>query len=470
MGVHAQIGLIFIRIGLTCAAAFVLAFLIVALGASRAQASSVYVIDVHGDIAPVLAQFVTQSIDEAASAHASAVILDIDTDGGILDSAYEIQRSIYSHEGQFPIVGFVHNRAFSSGALITLSCQYIAMTRAGTLGSALPHYGDDTNPNKELIQAIQNKFKSMASARKRNQDIAVAMVTAKNDIPSLGVKKDDILSLTESQAKANGYCDIEAQSAQDILANLKLSGSSLVTKDESGWQSFSLFLLNPWITIFLIGIGMALIIAEAATMHSSGLLAGVGFIFLILVFAVHIGAGSGSLYGLILFLAGIALFLVETHLFPGHGIATSIGLFALFGGMWFALGGSHTNAIVAVVGSLLVTVGSLVAFLVYLPKSPVWRKIGQNMQQTNETGYVASADFSGYIGQRGVSITTLRPSGAVDLSGTRLNVVTNGEFLAPGTVVEVVNVQGSRIVVEKRELDAASREQNPDEIRQKESG
>jgi membrane-bound serine protease (ClpP class) len=442
----------FRRIGMGALIVAVLLLSSVARGIAQtdgpAARGAVYVIDVHGDIEPILADFVVSSLDDAAKAHARAVILDMDTNGGLLDSADQIQKAIYNHDNDFPIVGFVHNKAFSSGALITLSCRYIAMTSGATLGSALPHPGLDESPDKELLQAIQNRFKSLAAARRRNPDIAVAMVTAPKAIPSLGISPGDILSLTQQQAKTNGYCDIVAQNNSEILASLKINSSNTVVKDLGGWQVFTSVLLNGWVTILLIGAGMALIIAETLTMHTNGLLAILGMVLIGIVFAAHVGVGSGSFAGVLVFLGGIALFLVEIHLFPGHGIASVLGLICLFGGMFFALGGNHSNALFSTVGSLIVTIGALAAFFIYLPRSPVWRKLAQNSQQSHDAGYVSSADFSGYLGKHGMAITTLRPSGVAEVDGVRLSVVTKGDFVSPGAQLEVVNVNGGRIVVE----------------------
>lgn len=412
----------------------------------------VYVINVHGMIEPILANFVVSSLDEAAAARAQAVVLDMDTNGGLLDSADEIQKAVYNHDNDFPIVGFVHNKAFSSGALITLSCRYIAMTGGATLGSALPHVvsqGDvDPGTQKETLEAVQNRFKSLAAARHRNPNIAVAMVTAPKPIPSLGVSAGDILSLTEPEAKATGYCDIEAQNVPEILSHLKIKSSNVVVRELGGWQALTLFLLNWWVTILMIGIGVALVVTETLTMHSNGLLAILGLLMIGAVFAAHIGVGEGSFSGVLIFLGGIALFLAEIHFFPGHGIASLLGLVCLFAGMFLALGGSHSNALGAVTGALLVTIGAILAFFLYLPRSRVWRKLGQNMQQSHEAGYVASADFTAFLGKRGMAVTTLRPSGVAEVEGSRLSVVTKGDFVSPGAQIEVVKVEGGRIVVE----------------------
>ncbi|HEY3332048.1 MAG TPA: NfeD family protein [Capsulimonadaceae bacterium] len=422
--------------------------------ARAASTGPVYVIDLHGYVWPIQADFVTRNLEEAAKNGASAVILDIDTYGGELDSADVMQKSIFSHEKDFPIVAFVHNKALSSGALVTLSCKYIAMTPAATVGSALPHPGFGNSPDTELLQAIQNRFRSMAEKAGRNPNIAEAMVTAKAAIPSANVKEGEILSLTTKLAQANGYCDVVASDYPEILSFLKLAGSPVETRTMSTGEEMAMVITNPWLTVLLLGIGIALIAMELLTFHTHGLLAIIGGLLLAAVFVAHIVAGAATVTGLLLFLAGVALFFVETHLFPGHGLSAAAGLVLIFAGMFFALGGTHSNAIFSLTGAVLVTFGSLAAFFMYLPRSRVWRKIGQNSQQRASEGYVSSQDYTGYIGATGIAVTLLRPSGTAEVNGERLSVVSEGDFVQPGARVEVTFVAGNRIVV--REIDAAT--------------
>lgn len=186
---------------------------------------------------------------------------------------------------------------------------------------------------------------------------------------------------------------------------------------------------------------------ELLTFHTHGLLALVGAGLLGAVFAAHIAVGAATVVGVMLVLLGVALFFVETHVFPGHGLSAFGALVLIFIGMFMALGGSHANALLSLSGAVLVTSGALIAFFMYLPRSGVWRKLGQNSQQRASEGYVTSADYTGFVGHDGIAVTMLRPSGIAEVDGSRLNVVTNGEYVVPGAHIEVVNVAGSRIVV-----------------------
>jgi len=90
-----------------------------------------------------------------------------------------------------------------------------------------------------------------------------------------------------------------------------------------------------------------------------------------------------------------------------------------------------------------------VAFFIYLPKSKVWTKFGQQTRQTASAGYVASEDYTEFLGKSGTATTLLRPSGTAEIDGVKLAVVSEGEFIPAGTSVQVILVQGNRIVVGK---------------------
>jgi membrane-bound serine protease (ClpP class) len=427
-----------------------LALLFCACARSRgAETSPVFIIDVHDTVTQSQADFVTTKLAEAAREGASAVILDVDTLGGDLDAATRMSKAIISHDHDYVTVGYVHSKALSSGSLVTLSCKYIAMAPAATLGSAQPHEGYSTGPaGPEIMQWAHHEFQSVAEYRKRNPAIAEAWVTADTAIPGL-VAKGDILTLTTTNAPKYGYCDVVAADYPDILAYLHLTGSPIEHRTISWTQSVAIEIANPWVTILLLSIGLALVILEMMTLHSWGIAGLIGGLVVVTVFVAHIIAGTAGWIGLILFLGGIVLLLFETHVFPGHGLSAMAGLILIFAGLFLALGGgaANTGAIYTSLTSIVFTIGIVIAFFIYLPKSRIWSKIGQNMQQKASTGYVTSADFTGYLGSSGVSVTLLRPSGIAEVGGARLNVVSEGAFVQPGSPVEVVAVQGNRVVV-----------------------
>ncbi len=402
---------------------------------ARGDAPRVVVIDVHGAIWPGLAAFVCRQIDEAWQGGAAGIILDLDTTGGSPEAAESIKSAVVSRAQSLPIAAYVHDRALGPGALVATACKTLALSPAGALGGA--------------SGAGQSKadFRAAATAAGRNPDIAAAFVSADAPLPALGIKPSDVLTLTAPQAASVGYNDVTASDASEVAAKMGLGGASLVPVHLDWWTSVALWVSQPWATILLLALGLALVVLEMLTLHTWGLAGIGGGLLVLLIFAAHITVGTATWVGVILFLAGIALLLFETHLLPGHGVSAFVGLILVFLGMFYALGGTQTGALYSASAALLTAVAVVAAFFLYLPRSRVWGRLGQPMRQMATAGYVSSDNYTEFVGRMGTAVTALRPSGTAEVEDVRLAVVTEGDFLPAGTPIQVVLVQGSRIVV-----------------------
>lgn len=221
---------------------------------------------------------------------------------------------------------------------------------------------------------------------------------------------------------------------------------------EALWQTAAHTIAsNPWVTILLLVAGSLLLFHDLLTPLTWGVTGTLGVLCLGAVFAANLTDHSGGWIGVILLLLGLTLLLIETHLLPGNGVPAMFGLMLLFAGMFIALGGNK-NAAFALSVSTVLTIVSLVAFFTYLPKSPVWKKLGQEMRQHNEAGYAASESKMYLLGREGVTLSALRPSGYAEIAGSRVDVVTEGEFLEAGTRIVVSHVEGARVVVDDAQV------------------
>ncbi|MDQ2800525.1 MAG: hypothetical protein M3Y13_12910 [Armatimonadota bacterium] len=411
--------------------------LLVCAPLARADAPKVYVIDMHGAVWPGTATFVREQIDAAYQKGAAGVILDLDTTAGTNAAAEDIKSVVLARQGSFPIAAYVHDRALGPGSLVALSCKTLAMAPGGLLGGA-----NDDQSKLEL--------QSTAEANGRNGAIAAAFVAAGGPLPGLSIKPGDRLTLTTNQAQSVGFCDVAAPDYPQVLAKMGLANAQLVPVHLDAWTATALWISQPWATILLLALGMALVVIEMMTLHSWGVAGIFGGALTLLIFAAHITVGTATWVGVVLFLAGLALILFEAHL-PGHGLAVLAGLVLAFLGMYFALGGAQTGALYSAGAALLTTVGLVIAFFLYLPKSPVWKRLGQPLRQSAASGYVSSDDYTAFLGRVGTAATLLRPSGTAEIDGIRLPVVTEGDFIAQGTRIQVVLVQGNRLVVRAEE-------------------
>lgn len=150
---------------------------------------------------------------------------------------------------------------------------------------------------------------------------------------------------------------------------------------------------------------------------------------------------------MLLFLLGIAALILEIFILPGFGISGVAGIILITWGV-LLLAVDFTQATMALVVALLATLVVFLLSLKLLKRFNIWQRLTLGTKQQKETGYVApQANLVHYIGKTGVAVTPLRPSGVAEVIGQRLDVVTEGDYISAGTPIEVIQVEGARVVV-----------------------
>ena len=138
---------------------------------------------------------------------------------------------------------------------------------------------------------------------------------------------------------------------------------------------------------------------------------------------------------------GLILLFAEVAIVPGFGVAGMLGILALGAGAvasWTELGpvwGGVTG-----VTSLV----AAVIMLVWLPKSRAGKKM---VLQHSQIDAASQEDRSGLLGRRGITVTPLRPIGRVRFGPDEVDVITEGEYIDRDQEVEVMVVEGARVVV-----------------------
>jgi membrane-bound ClpP family serine protease len=205
-------------------------------------------------------------------------------------------------------------------------------------------------------------------------------------------------------------------------------------------------LAHPMVAVALIAIGLTGIAVELMS-PGFGAPGAVGLgAFVLFFWAQFVANGSG--WGApLLFAVGLALLILEVFL-PTFGVLGVLGFLALMAGIVSAASTVWVG-LAALGGGLLITGAVLWALVKLFGFKPSWNKLVLANQMTSEQGYVASRDRSGLLGKTGVALTMLRPSGFAELDGQREDVVSEGEIIPAGSKVQVIHVEGSRVVVRK---------------------
>jgi membrane-bound serine protease (ClpP class) len=415
----------------------------------------VYVLELEGVIDLGLAPFVKRVLDQATGSDAAAVILEIDTFGGRVDAAVQIRDALL--DAKVRTVGFVNKRAISAGALIGLATQTLAMAPGSTLGAATPVQtgapGAAAQPvDEKTVSYVRKEFRATAEARKRPLLLAEAMVDADVVVPGV-VDKGKLLTLTTDEALLHEVADLRADTLDSLLAQLGLEGAERRTVSLHWAEQLVRFLTHPVLSSMLISVGLLGIMVELRT-PGFGFPGGIGLASLGLFFWGHWLVQLAGWEELLLAAAGLALLVAEIFFIPGFGIAGALGLAALLGALVLSMTGAGDTATVMieavwrVVIALLVALVAGLALLRLVPSLPFARRLvlASDLGSGPAHGSAPLSDQR-WLGKRGHAASALRPAGIAAIEGERVDVVSDGALVEPGAPIQVIHVDGNRIVV-----------------------
>lgn len=421
------------------------------------QPAIVYVVPVEGIIDLGLAPFVQRVLDEATQAGAAAVILEINTFGGRVDAAVQIRDALLN--ARVRTVAFVNKRAISAGALISLAAETIVMSGGGTLGAATPVQGgapgaDALPVSEKTVSYVRKEFRATAEARKRPPLIAEAMVDA--DVAIRGIiDKGKLLTLTTDEALKHKVADFRADTLDSALEKLGLGGAEVRRAAPNWAENVVRFLTHPVVSSLLISIAMLGILIEIRT-PGFGVPGALGIASLGLFFWGHWLVQLAGWEELLLAAAGVILLLLEVLVIPGFGAAGILGIVAILASLALSLVGSGDTmtfilgAAGRVVFSLVFALLASLVLLRFLPHLPFGRRLVLARGLASAQGYASTPEGDArLLGKRGRASSPLHPAGIAEIDGRRVDVVSEGELVDAGQLIEVTRVDGNRIVVRK---------------------
>jgi membrane-bound serine protease (ClpP class) len=296
-------------------------------------AAQVGLIKINGAIGPATAGYIARALDTAAAQNDECLIIQLDTPGGLLDSAEQIVQKIY--DAKVPVVVYVAPapaRAGSAGVFITLAADIAAMAPHTRIGAAHPvelgASGQVEKTDDTMKAKIENDTaafaKSIAEKRNRNPDWAVASVR-------------ESVSITAEEALDKNVVDLIAEDVPDLLKQLDghvVGEKTLQTADATvveipmqTWERFAQLFLRPEVMFILM---LMVIYGFIGELSSPGaILPGVvGAIALVLVLYMS-AILPVNIAGLLLIGLALLLFIADSFA-ATHGVLTTGGIIAFF--------------------------------------------------------------------------------------------------------------------------------------------
>jgi membrane-bound serine protease (ClpP class) len=434
----------------------------------------VVLIPLRGEISQSLVLFIRRAVKASESEGAAAIIFEMNTYGGRLDSAEEIT-SILNHT-TIPTYTFINSNAGSAGALIAIATQHIYMSPVSAIGAAAPvlSTGEDlpATQRDKTISYWSALIRGSATRNGHNPDLGEAFMNKEKEV-KIGERvvhpKGSLLTLNAQEAseKINGkplLADGVADSVAELMRKAGLKGETIAF-DPSGFERLAFWITALAPLLLLGGILGAYLEFKIPGASLPGIISAICFA---LFFLGHYLAGLAGWEVVALFILGVVLVLIEILFFAHSTIAVGVfGVFLMLGAVLWAMVDRYpgqtffpTGGMIAVPlrNLFLALIGATIGIVIlarYLPKTSLYRRFA--LMTANPSGPSLSGaprEFTNALaispGMAGTSLTTLRPSGKARFADHVVDVVTEGEFIPPETSLTVIQTDGMRVVVKQR--------------------
>src|SRR5438094_911375 len=431
----------------------------------------VVVVPLRGEVSPSLLMFLRRAEKAAEGSGAAAIIFEMDTYGGRLDSAAEITSVL--NRATIPTYTFINSNVGCAVSLIALATQPIYITPANAIGAAAPVLptGEDlpATERDKTISYWSALIRGSALKNGHNPDIGEAFMNKDKEV-KIGDRvihpKGTLLTLNTQEAteKINGkplLADGVAESIVDLAKKADLKGN-VVSIKPTGFEQLALWLTALAPLLLLGGIIGAYLEFKIPGASLPGIISAICFA---LFFLGHYLAGLAGWEVVALFAVGMVLVLIEILFFAHSTIVFGVvGVFLMLASLLWAMIDRYPgetffpkgrmlavpllNLFIAIVAAVLV-----IAILArFLPRTSLYRRFA--LMTSNPRGpslagapHKFATTLSLTPGTQGTAITILRPSGKARFADHVVDVVTEGEFIAPQTPITVMQTDGMRVVV-----------------------
>ena len=460
-----------------------------------------------GDVDGAMRESLVRIVKGIKAKKGNVLILVLECGGTDLSAARTIADDLLKAQtGEDPIlvVGFIPDKAADAAAFIAFGCTEIVMSRRKSstesetgeaiLGDFEASVAQDRKEpgfaaahKASLRQLVESRGfspliaegmfdKSLEIVRVRgvvNRSQSRLMSKAdweaanKEEWRQEGVvkNKDELLKLTATRAQELGVARylVDGRDIKDVAAAYGVDAEK-IKEATPGWlDRFAEFLRMPVVTVLLVVLGFTGLILELKVpgLTVPGIIAALCFI--LVFWAQSRFSGETFVLAMLLFLLGLVLVGLEIFVLPGFGAPGVMGILCMLSGLalvtldklpssadeWSGLGVRASTYLFAMVGAFAL------AFTIarFLPKLPYANRLMLSAPSeapgANDPLLPGASAAAELLGAIGTSNTALRPAGVVRFGDAFVDVVSDGGYVAAGTRVQVIAVEGTRIVVKE---------------------
>ena len=456
-------------------------------------------IPLEGPLDSVMVSYLAKRVEQAREEKANLLILQINSPGGN-DTVTDRLADFVAGIKDMKTVAYIEDRAVGLAALLPLACRDIVFKKGSRMGDVRQVISGRTGALHDLsegqIAGLAGKAELWARLRGHPEAVARAMVDPATEIleaidsktgaSRLILKTDlaadpgryqvirtrkqpgSVLTVEADEADSYGRLGRVVNDAEELKALYGLQGQDIRIEGPGWVDSFVDFLTEPvvsWVLLFL-GVFMMVVELKLPGIGLPGIISALAFL---LFFWSHYLSGTADQLEIILFLIGLVCLAIELFVFPGMAIFGMCGILLMLCSIVMA---SHTfiwptqdyeyrelgYTLLQVTG-MLIAVGAGAAILArYIPSLPLFNRLilkpepwtpVEGDEAAPRPVAEAYESLSFLIGETGRSTSPLRPTGKARFGNLQIDVMASGSFVEPDTLVEVVDVQGTRVIVKK---------------------
>ena len=431
---------------------------------------------------------------------ASLLLLEMDDSVGDLEAGVDLARAIAEFDtAKVRTVAVIKRSARSGSAFAALACDQILVQQSATLGGFEPAANPgDARPNS-VPPAYRSSYltdaKSIAAKKGKDWSLFAAMIDAEIDISRyrnrdsgetrlLSTQQwqtlddnqqwellgplDTIGGIEANQLKLLGVASNVIESPADVESIFQLNEQPKVLSQTSSdrWiQSLASFLTSPAIASLLI-MGAFFLISTEMSAPGLGVPGFLGTLCLVGFFWAQYFDGNAEWFEILLFIIGIAFILMEVFVIPGFGIFGIGGIIMVCLSVVLAAQSflvplnvrdfeKLPNSLFPLVGAGFGILTAVLLLPRLLPDTPFLKNVilappeKDDRNLGHRTDSEATADLAHLMGQQGIAATKLMPSGRAQFGDQICDVITQGQIVEKGEVVEVIEAVANRVVVKK---------------------
>ena len=444
-----------------------------ALGTTRSTSvKRVIVVPIHDEISEPAFYILRRALKEAAAEKDDVVLVDLKTPGGSIDTTFQMMEALEQFPGQ--TIAYVDDEAMSAGAIISAVTDEIWFSPRGVMGAAAPVSSTgqdiDSTMKQKMVSFLKARVRAVTAGKGYRGAVVSAMIDADAELTVDGQvlkpKGGELLSLTAAEASKT-YGDPAtpllaagtAATIDDLLTQKFGANGYVVAPLAVTWSENFAVVLTRYSSV-LLGLGLfGLFIAFKTS--SFGTFGVAGIALLALVFLSSAVAGLSGHEPIFLFAVGLILLALELIFFHSAGFLGVVGVGMIVSSLFWAMADlwphqplhsaweSHAflSPLINVGVGLGIALGLALLVLRFLPHAWFWDRLAVRSTNQATTEYGGLPAAAALVGRSARSLTTLAPSGYVEIDGRRYEAFCQSGLVPAGSDLEVVGVDSFRVIV-----------------------